>query len=184
MRKLIILVTTMILSTAAISFADDDNLWINVGYSYYLPESSSMKAPLGPVDFTVGGEPVDWFAIDLTLGYLWDMKVKNDKVPNAKIKELSTFSARLNFLFQPAIDVEYFVLRPYIGAGAVANMNATNTASNIFTPGFSVKAGFRFTENGLLFGIGAEYIFNQFRHNNEYVDGSGYLFGGEIGIMF
>ena len=186
MKKIIFLTALILFTTSTLGFAQQrrDKVWINIGYSYLLPESKSMKAPTGPVNFTVGGEPVKWFAIDFSLGYTWDMKIKNGEYNNPYIDEVSTFNGRLNFLFQPSFDVQYFILRPYIGGGAVININSTNEASYIFTPGFSVKAGFRFTENGLLFGIGAEYIFNQFSRNNEFRDASGYLFGGEIGLMF
>ena len=67
MKKALIAVM-FLMSFASYSYAED--MWINLGYSYYLPEESSAKAPVGPVNLTIGGQVTDWVAIDFSIGYL------------------------------------------------------------------------------------------------------------------
>lgn len=180
MKKTII-VLIFILSFAGYSKADD-NFWINLGYSYYLPEESGAKAPTGPANLTIGGQVTDWVAIDFSIGYLWDLKTKNADT------DINTMPIRLDFLIQPSFDTGMFDVLPYIGIGPQISANNTNYANNIFSYGFSAKAGVRFIENGVLFGIGAEYLYNPLEVNyngvkNKY-NASGIMFGGEVGIVF
>ncbi len=60
MKKALIVVM-FLMSFAGYSYAND--MWINLGYSYYLPEESSAKAPLGPVNLTIGKLQTGWLLI-------------------------------------------------------------------------------------------------------------------------
>ncbi len=172
MKKALIVVM-FLMSFAGYSYAND--MWINLGYSYYLPEESSAKAPLGPVNLTIGGQVTDWVAIDFSIGYLWDLK------PHQAETDINIMPVRLNFLIQPCFDTGMFDVLPYIGIGPQISANNTDYANNIFSYGFSAKAGVRFIENGFLFGVGLEYLYNGLK--NKY-NASGIMFGGEIGVVF
>ena len=179
--KRILFILMFIFSFASFSFAADDT-WITIGYSYYLPEQSGSKAPAGPVNLTVGGQVMDWVAVDLTVGYLWDLKPKNSTT------DINTMPVRLHALLQPIFDTGMFEVLPYIGIGPHVAANNTDFANNIFSYGFSAKAGVRFMEDGLLFGIGVEYLYNHLEANHngikEKFNGSGVAFGAEIGTVF
>ncbi len=179
MKKALIVVM-FLMSFAGYSYAED--MWINLGYSYYLPEESGAKAPMGPANLTIGGQVTDWVAIDFSIGYLWDLK------PKQADTDINSMPIRLDFLIQPSFDTGMFDVLPYIGIGPQISANNTNYANNIFSYGFSAKAGVRFVENGFLFGIGAEYLYNplEVEYNgikNKY-NASGIMFGGEIGVVF
>ena len=179
--KRILFILMFIFSFTSFSFAEDDT-WITLGYSYYLPEQSGSKAPAGPVNLTVGGQVMDWVAVDLTVGYLWEKKKKNATT------DINTMPVRLHFLLQPIFDTGMFEVLPYIGIGPHVAANNTDFANNIFSYGFSAKAGVRFMEDGLLFGIGVEYLYNHLEANHngikEKFNGSGVAFGAEIGTVF
>lgn len=180
MKKFLFLIL-FIFSFSSFSFADD-NTWITLGYSYYLPEESGAQAPLGPVNLTVGGQIMDWLAVDLTVGYLWDLKTKSATTT------INTMPVRLNVLLQPRFDTGMFDVLPYIGIGPHVAANNTDFANNIFSYGFSAKVGVRFIENGLLFGLGVEYLYNHFDVDHggikEKFNGSGIAFGAELGTVF
>ena len=142
MKKFLFLIL-FIFSLSSLSYADD-NTWITVGYSYYLPEETGATAPLGPANLTVGGQIMDWVAM--------------------------------------------FDVLPYLGIGPHVAANNTDFANNIFSYGFSAKVGVRFIEDGLLFGVGVEYLYNHVDadHNGvkERFNASGIAFGAEIGTVF
>ncbi len=179
--KKFLFILLFILSFSSISYADD-NTWITVGYSYYLPEESGAKAPLGPVNLTVGGQVTDWFALDLTVGYLWDLFPKNAET------DINSMPVRLHALLQPSFDTGMFDVLPYLGIGPHVAANNTNFANNIFSYGFSAKVGVRFKEDGLILGVGIEYLYNHLEADHNGVkakfNGSGIAFGAEIGTVF
>ncbi len=164
------------------SYAANNNTWISAGYSYYLPEESGSISPLGPVNLTVGGQIMNWIAMDLTIGYLWDLK------PKDSITDINTMSVRYHVLMQPKIETEMFTILPYLGIGPQLSANNTDYANNIFSYGFSTKIGVRFMENGLMLGIGVEYLYNPIEVDYKGVttryNGSGFAFGAEIGTVF
>ena len=180
MKKFLFLIL-FIFSFSSLSYADD-NTWITVGYSYYLPEETGATAPLGPANLTVGGQIMDWVAVDLTVGYLWDLKPKNATT------DINTMPVRLHALLQPCFDTGMFDVLPYLGIGPHVAANNTDFANNIFSYGFSAKVGVRFIEDGLLFGVGVEYLYNHVDadHNGvkERFNASGIAFGAEIGTVF
>lgn len=179
MKKIVIIVM-FLLSFAYHSYAGD--LWINFGYSYYLPEENGAKAPTGPVNLTLGGQVTDWVAIDFSIGYLWDFKPKQNDT------DISIMPIRLDLLVQPRFATGMFDVLPYIGIGPQVSANHTDYANNIFSYGFSAKAGVRFVENGLLFGLGIEYLYNplevEYNGDKHKYNASGIMFGGEIGVVF
>lgn len=182
--KKIILCAIFFLFSFISSYAGD--MWINLGYNYYLPEKSGASAPNGPANLTIGGQVTDWVAIDFSIGYLWDFK---PDYSDSDIKtDINTMPIRLFFLVQPKIDTGMFDILPYIGIGPQISANNTDYTNNIFSYGFSAKAGVRFVENGFLFGIGIEYLYNpiEVKYNDEKYkyNASGVMFGGEIGVVF
>lgn len=180
MKKIIFLLM-FTFSFSIYSYADD-NTWITLGYSYYLPEESGAKAPLGPVSLIVGGQIMDWVAVDLGVSYLWDMKNKNS------ITDINTMTVKLHAVLQPKIETDMFYVLPYLGIGPQASANNTDYANNIFSYGFSTKIGVRFMEDGFILGVGAEYMYNpvEVKYNDTVhkYNGSGFLFGAEIGTVF
>ena len=179
--KRILFILMFIFSFTSFSFAEDDT-WITLGYSYYLPEQSGSKAPAGPVNLTVGGQVMDWVAVDLTVGYLWDLK------PKQADTDINSMPIRLDFLIQPSFDTGMFDVLPYLGIGPHVAANNTDFANNIFSYGFSAKVGVRFIEDGLLFGVGVEYLYNHVDADQngvkERFNASGIAFGAEIGTVF
>lgn len=179
MKKAVMIVISLMLFTGY-SYAGD--MWINLGYSYYLPEESGAKAPTGPANLTIGGQVTDWVAIDFSIGYLWDLK------PKKADTDIAIMPIRLDLLLQPRFATGMFDVLPYIGIGPQISANHTDYSNNIFSYGFSAKAGVRFVENGWLFGIGLEYLYNpiEVEYNGEKhkYNTSGIMFGGEVGVVF
>lgn len=188
MKKVLVIVM-LCFSIAAFSktsaFASED-MWISLGYNYYIPEKSGGKSPDGPVNMTIGGQITDWVALDFMIGYMWGLKEKDDLTKPAT--DIDSLPIRLHFMIHPWFDVNYFNIAPYIGIGPSIAVNGTDFANNNFSYGFSAKAGVRFEENGFLFGIGAEYIYNPLDVKSNGVtykyNTSGFSVGGEIGFAF
>lgn len=76
-----------------------------------------------------------------------------------------------------------------LGIGPQISISNTDFQNNIFSYGFSVKAGVRFSEGWLMLGLGIEYLYNTpieatYQGVKYTYNGSGVLFGGEVGIVF
>lgn len=175
---------SLIMASKLSAYASED-MWITAGYNYYIPEKSGGKSPDGPVNMTIGGQITDWVAIDFMIGYMWGLKEPANTNP---VTDIDSLPIRLHFMVHPWFDVSYFNIAPYIGVGPAVAVNGTDFANTNFSYGFSAKAGLRFEENGFLFGIGAEYIYNPidikyngvtYKYNT-----SGFSVGGEIGFAF
>ncbi len=180
--KRVIFLLCFIISLVNYSYAVNNNTWISIGYSYYLPEESGAQAPLGPVNLTVGGQIMNWVALDLSIGYLWDL------IPANNITDVNIMSVRLHALLQPKIETEMFTVLPYFGIGPHVSSNNTDYANNIFSYGFSSKVGVRLMEKGLILGVGVEYLYNpiQFDYKGitSNINCSGFAFGVELGTAF
>lgn len=178
--------------------------WITLGYSYFLPEQnkSSEVAPIGPIDFKIGGQITDWLAIDFAIGYFWDYGPENSEyssstsedddgntVTTSDYTDINMMPIRLDLLLQPIIATKYFDVLPYIGIGPQISISNTDFQNNILSYGFSVKAGIRFSESFFVIGLGIEYLYNTpieatYQGVNHTYNGSGIMFGGEVGIIF
>lgn len=184
MKKILFIASVLFLGFNGASFADED-MWVTLGYGYYIPEEGG-KAPLGPVNLTIGGQVTDWVAIDFSIGYFWGFE--NKEKAGRIFTDIDSLPVRLHFMVQPSFDAGYFDILPYLGIGPAIAVNGTNFSNADFSYGFSAKAGLRFIENGFLFGIGAEYIYNHLDisyggFKNKY-NTSGISVGAEIGYAF
>ena len=192
-KKLLIMIftVTILLLSNSKSHAAEEDIWITVGYNYFLHEDSNYGSPMGPASLTVGTQVSDYIAFDINLAYYWGMKGKY-VVPGKSLKtELSSFQGKFLFLFHPKFDLITFDLAPYIGIGPMVGAGNFSYTSNEFVYGFSAKAGLRFIEKGFLFGINFEYLYNHIENIKNPYDGSksdfnasGFLFGAEIGYAF
>lgn len=205
MKKVIVyFMFLFVLLFANNSYARD--AWITAGYSYFLPEENmsggSATAPIGPITITLGGQLNDWIAMDFSIGYLWDYRASDstysvessvDEDGNTSTttyySDINMLPIRLDVLFQPIIATGMFDILPYIGIGPQITLSNTDFQNNIFSYGFSAKAGVRFSEGWLMIGIGMEYLYNTpieatYRGQKYTYKGSGLMFGGEIGIAF
>ena len=108
MKKTLVVIM-FLMSFASYSYAED--MWINLGYSYFLPEESGATAPMGPANLTIGGQVTDWVAIDFSIGYLWDLK------PKQADTDINIMPIRLDFLIQTKFDTRMYEEQPYIGIG-------------------------------------------------------------------
>lgn len=192
-KKLLIIISliSVFVLTSSNGYAKEENGWVTVGYSYFLHEDNKYTGPLGPINITVGGQVSDYIAFDINLGYQWGMKGKNIPAGRTEKTEFSSYQGKFLFLIHPKINLITYDLVPYIGIGPMVGAGNFNYTSNELVFGFSAKGGLRFFAKGFLFGINVEYLYNHLDNvKNPYdgskssFNGSGILFGAELGYAF